>query len=149
VKIEVSVDIEAPPDTVWRILSDLERWPTWTPTVKEVRRLNGPSFAVGSILRIRQPKLKTLDWHVSEFQEGRLFTWKARSTGISVVARHVIRPSGRGSTVVLAVDQQGWLDPVVNLFFGALSRRYVELEAQSLKRRCEELASRSGVSYDA
>ena len=147
--IEVSVEIDAPTDTVWRILSDLEGWPNWTPTVKEVRRLNGPSFGVGSILRIRQPKLKTLDWHVSEFQEGRLFTWKARSPGISVVARHVIRSKGRGSIVVLAVDQQGWLDPVVKLFFGSLSRQYVELEAQGLKRRCEELASRSGASHDA
>src|SRR5262245_56343418 len=139
--IEMSVEIDRPPEVVWPVLVNVEHWPDWTSSIAKVERLDRSAFGVGSRVRVRQPRLKTMVWQVSEFDKGRLFAWEAQSPGFFIEARHEIKASARGSVVVLKLEQTGWLASVVSLLFGSLTRRYVAMEAQGLKRQCESLAS--------
>jgi uncharacterized membrane protein len=136
-RIETSVEILRPPEAVWPVMVDVERWPEWTASVTKLERLDSDPFGLGSRVRIRQPKLKTMIWRVREFQEGRSFTWEARSPGVYVSGRHEIRPADRGSIATLTVIQSGWLASLLAPFFTALAERYVQIEAQGLKKRCE------------
>ena len=120
---------------------DVERWPEWTSSVTAVERLETGPFGLGSQARIRQPKLKTMTWRVTEFEQGRFFTWETQSPGVYVIGRHEIRPTDRGSIVTLTVIQTGWLASLLGPFFSTLAKRYVEIEAQGLKKRCEEMAA--------
>ena len=54
----IAVEISAPPDRVWALMSDIGRWPEWTPTVTRVDPLDPGPLAVGHRARIRQPRLK-------------------------------------------------------------------------------------------
>src|SRR5262249_42610315 len=139
-KIEVSAEISRPSDLVWSVLVDVERWPEWTASITTLERLDRAAFGPGSCVRIRQPKLKTMVWRVTEFQQGRLFTWKAQSVGVAVIARHTIQPNEYGCTVTHTIEQEGWLVPLLRPFLIGLTKRYVHMEAQGLKNRCEELA---------
>jgi hypothetical protein len=49
----LSVEIRASSERVWEVLSDLEGWPAWTPTVTSVQRVDRGPLAVGSRVRIR------------------------------------------------------------------------------------------------
>jgi hypothetical protein len=118
-------------------MADVERWPEWTTSVTRLERLDSGPFGLGSRVRIRQPKLKTMIWQVTEFDKGRSFTWEARSPGVHVIGRHEIRPADRGSIVTLIAIQSGWLATLLAPFFKALAQRYVQIEAQGLKRKCE------------
>jgi len=52
-----TVTVDAPVAEVGRILHDVERWPSWTPTMSRVTRLGSGPFAVGSRARVKQPRL--------------------------------------------------------------------------------------------
>jgi uncharacterized membrane protein len=42
---DISVDIAAPPDVVWAVVSDAERWHEWTESVRSIRLFDaGRSF---------------------------------------------------------------------------------------------------------
>jgi uncharacterized membrane protein len=136
---EFSVDVDAPADKVWAVLTDVENWPQWTASMTRVQRLDSGPFAVGSTARIKQPRLRTAVWRVTELTPERSFVWTSASPGVTTAAEHRIAPRpDNGVTVTLTIQLTGPLAPLVSLLAGATARRYVRMEAQGLKRRCEQ-----------
>lgn len=135
----VTVDIEAPPERVWEVLSDVERWPEWTETVTAATRLDASPLGLGSRVRVEQPKLPPTEYVVTEIDPGRGFTWVATGPGVRTTARHALEARAEGgSRVVLAVEQAGLLGAVMGrLFFTGLTDRYLAAEAAGLKARSE------------
>ncbi|EFC81170.1 SRPBCC family protein [Parafrankia sp. EUN1f] len=136
---ETSVTIDATADEIWAVLRDVERWPTWTPTMTAVDAAGG-ELREGAKVRIQQPRLPAATWTVTDLLPGAGFTWTSRAIGMTTVADHRITPGPNdGSvTVRLSLRQSGPLAPVVALLMGRLVRRYVDTEAQGLRIRCEE-----------
>ncbi len=135
---ETLVDIDATPEQVWSVLSDVERWPEWTASVTRVQILDG-ELREGSVVRVEQPRMPTLKWKVVGLEPARSFFWTSKSAGVVTLAGHrLIAHEGNGVTVVLSILQAGLLAQVVELLAGRQTRRYVDTEAQGLKRRCEQ-----------
>jgi len=68
----------------------------------------------------------------------RYFEWRSVAAGLTSTGGHRIdRSGGDGTCVSLSLEWNGWLTPLINLIYGGLSRRYVQIEAEGLKRRCE------------
>ena len=132
-----TVTIDAPPDKVFAVLRDVERWPEWTPTMVSVKRLESGPFTVGSTAEVRQPKLRPAVWQVTEIEESRNFTWTTRSAGLRMKAGHRVEAHGKGSRVALSFELSGLMAPLVSRLYGALIDEYVETETQGLKKRCE------------
>jgi uncharacterized protein YndB with AHSA1/START domain len=128
---ELTTSVQAPPDRVWAILSDVERWPAWTASVQQVS-LDRP-LAVGAVAKIRQPKLPPTAWTVTEVVPGRSFTWEARAPGSRAVGEHEVTPTGDGTCDVrLRLEQTGPLGSLVGLLYRGLTKRYVQMEADGL-----------------
>ena len=62
------IKIAAPPDVVWRILSDISNWPNWNPEVKAAT-LEGP-LAPGTHFS-RKAGPGTITWNRIEWKERR------------------------------------------------------------------------------
>jgi uncharacterized protein YndB with AHSA1/START domain len=142
----IAVDIPAPPERVWAVLADIERWSEWTPTVTRIQRLDRGPLAVGSRVRIRQPKLPPATWQVSALQPGRSFTWITRSPGVCVMGEHEVEPAARGARVMLSLRFSGVLGPLVARLTRRLNGRYLALEAKGLSERSTARAASNSVS---
>ena len=135
---EMTVEIEASPDKVWAILADVERWPEWSASMANVERLNGEPLALGARVRVKQPRMPTLVWKVTELDPGQSFSWQSDSTGVTTVGSHVVKATANNRvTVTLGIHQSGPLAPVIGLLTSKIIRRYVKMEAEGLKQRCE------------
>ena len=133
----ITVDIAAPPERVWSVMSDIERWAEWTTSVKSIKRLDHGPLAPGSRAVIRQPRLLPAMWKVTALQPGRSFTWTTGSPGVRVIAHHLVEPTGHGSRATLSLQFGGLLGPLVARITSGLNNRYLSLEAAGLKRRSE------------
>jgi len=133
----VTRTIAAPPETVWEILADVGRWPEWTDSIAGVERLDAGPLAVGSRVRIRQPRLPPAVWRVTAWEPGRRFTWVARGPGFRTVADHVLRPDGDGCTAEHRIRYEGMLGGLAGLVFGRITARYLGMEADGLRARSE------------
>ena len=143
-EFSITTDVDASADLVYAVLTDVERWPEWTPTVTRVERLDGSSlpFAISSRIRIVQPKVPPADWTVTALEAGRGFEMMSRSPGATVVANHWAQPLGDGqrSRVTLSVSFSGWLGKLIARMLRGLNERYLAQEAEGLKRRSEDKA---------
>ena len=133
-----SIDIQAPPNVVWDVWTDVERWPEWTASVSRVERLDPGPLAVGKRVRIRQPKFPTVVWRVTELDEGRSFAWVSASPGARVTGRHGVEPHAGGTRATAAISYAGPIALLVARLSRSLTERYLGLEAAGLKARSEE-----------
>ena len=135
--LQHTVTIAAPPERVWAVIVDVERWPERIPTVDAAERFDDGPLAVGSRTRLRQPKLPTAVWTVTELTEGSSYTWQSSSPGVTVTASHVVEPHPDGSRLTLAVTVSGLLSGIGWLMTRSLTKQYTETEAASIKTAAE------------
>jgi uncharacterized protein YndB with AHSA1/START domain len=137
-QFETTVEIDADAQDVWAVLIDAQRWPQWTDSTQEVVWLDGGTPSVGSRARVKQPGMPPLTWTVTDLEPGRRFDWRTSSVGVTTVGTHAIAPTADGhSRLTLGLRQTGPLAGLVGLLTGARTRRYVQMEADGLKRAAE------------
>jgi uncharacterized membrane protein len=140
VQFDISVEIEAPPEIVWSVMSDAERWHEWTPSVTSIRRLDTGPLRIGSRALIRQPKFPPAVWTVTTIDPGRSFTWRSGAPLMWVYGTHSVAPAPAGTRASLTLQYEGPLGALLARLTRSITNRYLGFEAAGLKRRSEERA---------
>lgn len=96
--LSVSRHIDAPADAVWRILTDLEAWPQWGPTVAGAD-LHGERLTLGATGRVYTPLGIALPFEITEFEPGRRWVWSV--AGVPATA-HAVESDGAGCRASMA-----------------------------------------------
>ena len=137
-RFQRSVDIDAPQQRVWDVLSDLEAWPRRIETVDLVEVLTPGPLAEGSRVRLKQPKLPEGTWEVTAWDAPTYFEYRQRSSGVTSVAGHRVEAlEGRRSRLALELDMRGLPVPIVARLSRRMINRYLASEAQGIKSASE------------
>src|SRR5262245_24590069 len=145
----ITVGVSAPAQLVWSVMTDVDRWPEWTRSISRVKRLSPGRLAVGSRVRIHQPKLPPALWRVTELHPGAGFTWVSIAPGLRVTARHALEELTVGCRVTLSIRYEGLFGPWLARWTRRLNDRYLAMEARGLLARCAELAAqRCSLPYE-
>jgi len=119
--IQATIEIAAPPDTVWALVSDLRNMPRWSPqTMKSIRR--GPDGLGARFFNLN--RLGPLVWptrsKVVRFQEGTEIAWRVKENYTIWSIR--LEPTDDGGTRVVQTREapDGISDVSVNLTTVAL-----------------------------
>ena len=132
-----SILIHQSPETVWGILADLESWPSWTATMTKVEVLNSGKMGLGTRARLFQPKLQPAIWEITDWQPGRSFAWKTTLMGAEIVADHVLERVEGQCRFSQSLTYKGIVGAILGTLSRSLTRDYMAIEAQGLKRRAE------------
>ena len=133
----LSTAVNAAPADVWRLLTDVERWPELSKSITTLRRLDSGPLAVGSEVRLKQPAYPPTRWKVTELHPGRSFAWESASGGLTTVGDHIVEPDGGGSRLTLTLSTRGPLSGLVTALLGRRSLRYVTMELDGFRRAAE------------
>jgi hypothetical protein len=133
----ITTDIAAPAARVWGVMSDVERWHEWTPSIKRIRRFGQGPLGVGERAIVRQPKFPPALWRVSDVQAGRAFTWISGAPGLRVIGRHSVEPAPSGSRATLSVEYRGVLSGLFARMTRRVTEQYLAFEAAGLRQRSE------------
>jgi hypothetical protein len=140
VEFRKTIDIDAPPEVTWAVMSDGERWHEWTASVTSVRRLDRGPLRIGSRALIRQPRFPPAVWTVTTLEPGRRFVWKSGMPGMWVYGDHSVEAIPTGTRATLRLSYDGLLARLMGRLTRGITNRYLDMEASGLKRRSEENA---------
>jgi uncharacterized protein YndB with AHSA1/START domain len=106
---EVSVDVDAPAERVWAVVSDVTRIPEWSPVCHRCEWLDGPQEPVAGARFRGHNRLNGARWArecvVTEADPGRVFAFSTLFRGHeSTRWRYRLDPSGEGTRVSEAYE---------------------------------------------
>ena len=136
-RFEHSTEIAASAATVWRLTTDVERWPALFPTVTSVQRETPGELAIGSTAMIKQPGQRATRWTVTAIEPDRRFEWEASVYGVRTVARHLIEPTATGATNTLVLELSGRGAGLMGRLVGRKLRKVLGAENDGFRRAAE------------
>lgn len=140
-----SVEIDAPPAIVWRVLTDLARYPAWNPFTIEVRS----SLRVGEPvdMHVRMSRLgRTLEQreHVREIVPGKRIRWGMRLASAHLLSGERdqrLEPLPEDRTRYVTEDViSGLLTPLVGAIYGPSLEQGFYAMAHALAQEASRVA---------
>ena len=99
--MDVAREVPAAPAAAWRLLTDLDAWPRWGPTVTAAELTGGGRRLTGGTRgRVRTPVGLWLPFAVTAFEPG--YRWVWRVAGVPATG-HRVEPHAGGCRVVFEV----------------------------------------------
>jgi hypothetical protein len=130
--LECEATFRADPDAVWKLWTDVGRWPEWDVS-KEIARLDGP-FQAGACGWAKQRGNLGGSFTVTEVQEGRRWVTECPVPLGKVVFEHVLERPGDGQVRLIKRAQvHGGLGPLLRLI-GPRMRRDITESLAALER---------------
>lgn len=127
--------IAAPLDTVWALVSELERWPDWQPDVKWIK-LEGP-LAPGSVFRWNSSGLNFTST-LQEVLPKRRIGWTGKTLGLNAVHNWTFEPIDDTHTRVTTEESiAGILSGIIKLLSANFMAESLESALQKLKTAAE------------
>ncbi len=129
-----SVRIDGPPAQVWRVLVDIEQWPSWSPSVASVVP---ESDDEQTAYRIDQPPLPHALWTITDWRPERGFTWQTQGASSLMTMTFHLEPSAGSTHVSVDVQWSGAMAWMARAAYGPVSLRYADTHLRALKQMCE------------
>jgi Polyketide cyclase / dehydrase and lipid transport len=130
---ECEATFEAEPDAVWKLWTDVARWPEWDVS-KEIAQLDGP-FEPGACGWAKQRGNLGGSFTITAVDAGRRWVTECPIPLGKVIFDHSLEPAGEGRVRILkSVEAQGGFGPLLRLFAPKMRRDIAESLA-ALERR--------------
>jgi uncharacterized protein YndB with AHSA1/START domain len=132
------IEVEAEPEIVWAVLTDIAGWPSWNPDVRSATP-EGP-LAGGTRFRWKAGP-GTITSTLQEVERPHLVSWTGTTLGIRAI--HVHRLEGRGSATLVR-SEESWDGPLVRLLRQSMRKTLQKAIESGLRHLKAEASIRGG-----
>jgi hypothetical protein len=126
--------IQASPEAVWKIHTDINKWGQWQPAIT-MTNLAGP-LAAGSVFQWKTGGL-TLTSTLQVVEPNQRIGWTGKGLGTQASHLWSLKPHQDGTLLTTEESMQGWLVVVLKLLMPKFLDGSLDTWLQSLKRRAE------------
>lgn len=139
-EIRTEIEIDAPPDRVWTVLTDFERFPDWNPFVTRVE--GDPRVGETLKIEVQLPGSRRLNFTpiVLRAEPGRELTWVGTMPLGAFRGEHFHRIEAAGDSRIRFVHGEhfsGWMVGLVWRLYGPAIEAGYELMNKALKKEAE------------
>ncbi|MFI1916687.1 SRPBCC family protein [Nocardia sp. NPDC020380] len=143
--IDYSVEIEAPAELVWQVLTDVDNYGEWNPFVPECKTTLEPGSPIDMQVRLGGPKPRAQQEFIRTHTPGKEFSYAMKPMPLGLLRSersHTVTPLGDGRARYDSHFQlEGPLSPVVGGLMGAALRKGFQGMTDGVKERSETLAT--------
>ena len=135
------VEIDASPETVWRVLTTFDEYEEWNPLAVRCRTSLVPGEPIDMWVRLTPGQLRKQREWVRTHTPGEEFSYRMKPVPLgalrSLRTQAVSAVDGNRTRYVAHFEVRGWLEPLVRLLLGRSLRRGFDGVATGLKARAE------------
>ena len=135
------IQVSAPPEVVWEVLTDFGRWPEWNPEVKSMS-FEGP-LAPGSMFRWKAGP-GTIVSTLEELDPPRYVRWRGRTMSIAAMHEWRLEPRDGGTHVETEESFSGLIARLLRRSLQKQLDGALEQGLEQLKRESERRAAGAG-----
>ena len=135
------IQVSAPPEVVWEVLTDFGRWPEWNPEVKSMS-FEGP-LAPGSMFRWKAGP-GTIVSTLEELDPPRYVRWRGRTMSIAAMHEWRLEPRDGGTHVETEESFSGLIARLLRRSLQKQLDGALEQGLEHLKRESERRAAGAG-----
>lgn len=135
------IQVSAPPEVVWEVLTDFGRWPEWNPEVKSMS-FEGP-LAPGSMFRWKAGP-GTIVSTLEELDPPRYVRWRGRTMSIAAIHEWRLEPRDGGTHLETEESFSGLIARVLRRSLQKQLDGALEQGLEHLKREAERRSAGAG-----
>ena len=134
-KFSASVEINAPPETVWAMINKLDEWPRWIPSLRRIEKVSPGPLGAGSQIRVTAKSGITVKllMTIVEFVPRRRVVMQGKILGTKMLRYYELEPINQRTRLTAGGEVSGLLACLVRYGGQKLSGEIV----QSLKKKVE------------
>lgn len=137
--ITKKIIIHADAEKLYGIWTDIEKWNSWTKSVKSISFLENHKFDIDGKAIVEQLKLSPAAWTITAIKANECFTWQTKKMGVTISATHTITSTATGAIAASALIYKGFLAGILYKVSLKLISQYLTMEINGLKAECEKL----------
>jgi hypothetical protein len=143
-RLSAHVDIDAPPERVWSVLTDLAAYPAWNPFITNAEGVVAPGRRLTLTMQPVGGRAMTLRPRLVEVDEPRQVRWRGRLGLPGLMdAEHTftLEPRGSGTRLIQQEDFRGVLVPFLAASLDRSTLPAFVAMNEALRSRAEHTAS--------
>ncbi len=145
-KVRTQTLINAPPETVFRLATDIARWQDRIPVILRIEVLTPGPVRIGTVFRetrIMFGREATEEMTVAELEPPRRFALTATNHGASYFTLHEFEHQGSATRVAVTFEARpltfgAWLLQPLGWLMKGMLRRMLDSNLAALKTACEQ-----------
>lgn len=139
--IDRQLQIDAPPELVWEVITDFARYPDWNPFLLKCESTLKPGDPIDLRVRIFSIPQPQREW-IHEHVPGRRFAYHMAPVPLGTLSSlrsHEVEAAGGGTRYHSHFELNGWMAPVVKFLLGSRLEKGFAGMTEGIQKRAQAL----------
>lgn len=130
-----NIHINAKPETIWKVLTDIEKWPKWNSKITDSTLKEEPNIGTSFTWKTNGSRIKS---QIHTFDSDKAIGWIGQTFGAKAIHNWVLEPTKNGTKVAVKESMEGWFIFLLRKKMNNILEEDMQYWLEKLKIECEK-----------